>query len=190
MAKLAGIPCLLIIACVLGGTSTGWSKGPKCNRCGCSEVLRECRLVPSSKRVTTDYFDSATESFCVPHMKGIWHVFGRHAESGKGERGHVPKTDGRVTCDDVASRYGAKPRQRNRLIRKKCTTEVPAARWVTWYVCCECGHAIDDNHPPIQGKSSVGKRPYPADPPPAIPLPPSLKDLSNRRAAIALGSEK
>jgi hypothetical protein len=140
--------------------------------------------VTTTKFVTTDYWDSATQSFCIPHIKGIWPARQGHAESDKGEAEKPAKADEDALGNDVASRYGAVPRNRNRLIRKKCVARVPVIGWVTQYVCCQCGQKIDCAEQPAKNEPSAGKQASELQLPPVIPMPPSMPQSSKRGAEI------
>jgi hypothetical protein len=186
MVKLGRIICILFTLQVLGWASTGSSKGPSCPRCGCCDVIRECHPVVTTKLVTTDYWDSATQSFCVPHIKGIWPAGHGHAKGYHGKGGKPANADTYTLRCDAESRYGAKPRCRNRLIRKTCVTEVPVLGWVTHYVCPQCGQKIDSGDRPTKGERPTGKQACELPSQTATPIPPSMRHSSTWRDDVGV----
>jgi len=190
MARLAGNACIFVTLSVLGWASTVSSKEPSCHRCGCADVIRECRPVVTTKLVTDDYWDRGTQSFCIPHIQGIWPPGHGHAAGHHGKDEKPAKADADALHHHAASRYGAKSRCRNRLIRKKCVREVPVIGWVTEYACPQCGQKTDRGNQAAKGEPPAGKPPAELHPQPAIPIPSSTPPSSKRRNAREIDSPK
>jgi hypothetical protein len=174
MADRAKNISVLFTVSLLAIVSTGWSKEPTCHRCGCCKMVRECHPVATTKSVTTDYWDSATQSFCIPHVTGIGPTRRDHAKSDKGEAEQFAKADADTLCHDTKSHYAARPRHRNRLIRKKCVTRVPVIGWVTQYVCPHCGPKSGGDQP-AQHESPADQPSTELQLPPALSISPSMQ---------------
>jgi hypothetical protein len=94
--------------------------------------------VTTFKYVSTNYWDFATQDFCIPRKCGCA-TAGRGCEAGtEPADGKKPEPGGAAAGDCHACGNDAVPMTRNRLLKKTCVTRVPVTVWVVEYVCEQC----------------------------------------------------
>ena len=102
--------------------------GDCCDDCGCdANCCKVCRLVPSTKKVTTPEYKCECEDFCVP---GPSQRTVCHDECGRKKIVYTP------TCAEV--------RTRKKLVKTENTKTVPTTKWVVENLCPKCAaHKAD-----------------------------------------------
>lgn len=145
MSNLARAACTLGLTLLT--TMAAWAGGHTCDRCGsCQDVCAVVHTVWTRVLVEEVVWDYVAEEVALPTRQCV--------------AKHAGQPGGCVSCPS---------RPRNKLMRKTCVREVPVAKCIVEYLCCNCRNPAASPAAPLSpAPNTVPDSPLP---PVGAPIP-------------------